>query len=117
MNDSNRSSFNFNEWSELASNDPDKFETQRRNAIEEMIRQAPASKRTRLRRLQWRIDQTRKLSGSPMAACIKISSMMWDSIMGKHGLLEALEGRYPRMGIETANIVTFPIHPERSQNR
>lgn len=115
MINSSHSPFDFNEWSELASNNPDEFETRRRNVIEEMIRQAPASKRTRLRRLQWRIDQTRKLSSSPMSACIKLSNMMWESIMGQRGLLEALEGRYPRhMGMETAQVVAFPIHPERS---
>jgi hypothetical protein len=114
MSDSNQQQFDFNRWSSLASEDPNEFEIQRQKTIDTMIQMAPAAKRSRLRKLQWRIDQQRKLAGSPMAACIKLSNMMWESVMGKNGLLDALEGRYQHNRLEPAQVLRFPICPERS---
>lgn len=70
----------FDEWMMLAKNDPDKFEEQRRKRIELFFNNVPEEKLQRLKGLQWQIDQTRKLAGSPMASCIAISNMMWDSV-------------------------------------
>ena len=70
----------FDEWMVLAKNNPDKFEERRREHIELFIASAPKDKQHRLKGLQWQIDQTRKLSPSPMASCITISNMMWDSL-------------------------------------
>ena len=55
-------------------------------AIDEFIDNAPAEQRDRLRKLQWRIDQERRLARTPMNACIRISRMMWDNILGNGGL-------------------------------
>ncbi|MCW8881574.1 MAG: DUF3135 domain-containing protein [Sedimenticola sp.] len=79
----------FDRWLELA-NDRPAFEALRQAAIEEVIEQAPESQQERLRRLQWRIDQERHLSDSPMGACIRISRMMWDQMLGYGGLIERL---------------------------
>jgi hypothetical protein len=86
-----RDDFNFEKWSELASKDPDAFEERRERLINEFIMDMPEEKRQRMRCLQWRVDNVRKLSKTPMAACIEISRMMWDSIKGENGLLEALQ--------------------------
>jgi hypothetical protein len=64
----------------LALNDPDKFESERRKFIESFINNVPADKQQRLKGLQWQIDQGRKLARTPMASCIAISNMMWDSL-------------------------------------
>ena len=40
--------------------------------------------------LQWRIDQVRKSANMPPAACLKISSIMWDSAIGESGLAQAI---------------------------
>jgi hypothetical protein len=48
--------------------------------------------------LQWRIDQIRETSPNAMAACLKLSSMMWETLLGEDGLLDrlrALEGKDP----------------------
>lgn len=82
--------FNFEKWSELASKDPDAFEKHREELINEFIMDLPEEKRHRMRCLQWRVDNVRKLAKTPMAACIEISRMMWDSIKGENGLLDAL---------------------------
>ncbi len=76
----------FDTWSEMARNDPDAFEKMRLQAIEAAIDSAPEANRERLRRLQWRIDQERRLAGTPMAACLRISRMMWRAVLGPNGL-------------------------------
>ena len=76
----------FDEWVELAKQDPSAFEQLRLAAINEVIDSAPAGQRERLARLQWRIDQERRLARTPMNACIRISRMMWDNLVGRGGL-------------------------------
>lgn len=71
---------NFDEWVSLAKDNPDEFEAERRRHIESFFNNVPVEKQHRLKGLQWQIDQTRKLSRSPMASCIAISNMMWDSV-------------------------------------
>ncbi len=81
----------FDHWLELAK-DQSVFEQSRQAMIERVITQAPESQQDRLRRLQWRIDQERHLSDSPMGACIRISRMMWDQMVGSGGLIDHLGG-------------------------
>jgi len=76
----NDSLLNFDEWMMLAKNYPDVFEVKRREHIDLFFESIPKNKQHRLKGLQWQIDQTRKLSRSPMASCIAISNMMWDSV-------------------------------------
>jgi hypothetical protein len=89
---STRKQFDFDEWHQLANTDPDAFEQKRQKAIKKIIQSAPKAKQPRLRGLQWQIDQARHLSNTPLAACIKISKLMWDSVLGENGLLVALQG-------------------------
>lgn len=72
------STLDFNKWSKLAKTDPEAFEKKRLERIEELISQRPKEKQHHLRQLQWKIDMERKKCKNPMAACIKISQMMWD---------------------------------------
>ena len=81
----------FDQWSELAKSDPAAFEAKRVEAIEEMIQSMPAHKQERMRCLQWKIDQVRNQASNPVAACIKLSEMMWDSLVGPGGLKDVLE--------------------------
>lgn len=92
MADSTVKQFDFDEWHQLANSDPDAFEQKRQKAINKIIQNAPQAKQKRLRCLQWRIDQTRRLSTTPLAACIKISKLMWNSVLGENGLLVTLQG-------------------------
>lgn len=92
----------FDQWLKLASTDMPAFEALRRTMINQVIDQAAEEQRDRLRRLQWRIDQERQRCKSPMGACVRISRMMWDRLMGRDGLLERLQeltdGGFPRPG-------------------
>jgi hypothetical protein len=91
MAESPRYRIDFDEWSKLASSDPEGFEALRTQTLDEVIRHAPEKRQHRLRCLQWRVDQARRTSRTPMAACIRISRMMWDSVLKEDGLLERLE--------------------------
>lgn len=83
--------FDFDHWSSVAKENPEKFEAMREALLEQMIEQSPDNIRRRMEGLQWRIDQVRNRSDTPMAACLRISKMMWNSVLGEHGLLTALE--------------------------
>lgn len=111
MQQAHHSTFDFDHWSELASRDPEGFEARRRETIEAAIRQAPARTQARLRRLQWKLDQIRRTSGTPLAACIRMHNMMWDSLQGRGGLLDTLR-RDPRQGLpqRSNNVVSFARH-------
>lgn len=70
----------FEKWSTLAQSDPESFEKKRLEIIEFFFANVPEEKRRRLRGLQWQVDQTRQLTHTPMASCLAISNMMWDSL-------------------------------------
>lgn len=84
-------SFDFDEWARLARTDPFAFEARRLAIIESYLRQFPPPDQRRLRGLQFRIDMERRRARTPMAACLRLSAMMWDSLLGAHGLRNALE--------------------------
>jgi hypothetical protein len=82
----------FDSWARLAKDDPESFEATRRAAIEGLIQSFPDESRERMRRLQWRIDQERRLAKSPMGACVRLSRMMWRQLLGEGGLRDRLAG-------------------------
>ena len=104
----------FDHWLELAKSDPVSFETLRSQTIEEAIARFAESRQSHLRRVQWRIDRVRERSRSPMAACIAISNMMWESFNHlnstyKH-LYEETSGRQSQTDLAplpTARILAF----------
>jgi len=85
-----RQGFDFERWARLARDDPGTFEQERARLIGELIAAAPPELRPRLEALQWRIEQVRRRSRTPLAACLKISAMMWERVTGAHGLLPHL---------------------------
>lgn len=99
----------FDAWAALAQRDPRAFEQRRAEVIEDFLQQIPPDRQLPLRRLQWRIDRTRERAPNPLSACIQISQMMWDSVLGNGGLLEALEqnGTAPASAQPRARILPF----------
>lgn len=81
----------FDEWAALAKSDPQAFETQRRQVIDRAIRAAPAARQQQLRRIQWKLDQIRSTSRTPMAACLRMNRLLWESLSGENGLLASLQ--------------------------
>jgi hypothetical protein len=86
MKNNKTAEIDFDTWSEMARTDPETFELMRQAAIEAAIVGAAAHNQERLRRLQWRIDQERRLAPTPMAACLRISRMMWRTVLAPGGL-------------------------------
>ena len=80
----------FDHWAALARQDPESFETERARVIETAIRQAPLQKQQRLRCLQWKLDQIRKTSSTPMVAGLLMNRLLWDAVAGEDGLIERL---------------------------
>ena len=83
--------FDFDEWSQLAKTDPAAFETRRLALIEAYLHRFPPLPQRRLRGVQFRIDMERRRARTPLAACLKLSAMMWESLLGQHGLKTALD--------------------------
>lgn len=69
--------FDFAAWSRLARADPDGFEAARRAAIEQAI--SIGDDPDHLRRVQWRLDAERQRARTPLKACLRISSLMWET--------------------------------------
>ncbi len=105
-----RKPMDFEQWSQLAMQNPVAFEAKRRELIEAMISTASQRCQQRLRGLQWRIDQVRERSPNPMAACISLSNMMWESFAGVDGLAQTLNTRHfvGRRTSHGAQILPFP---------
>jgi hypothetical protein len=80
----------FDAWSALARSDPQAFEVCRERVIDEAIRRAPAHRQQRLRRMQWKLNQIRNTSRTPMIACLRMHRLMWQAVIGETGLLECL---------------------------
>ncbi len=99
--------FDFDTWARLAKDDPETFEAMRQNALQGLIDKAPAASRARMQGIQWQVDQLRKRSDNPMAACVQISQLMWNSLLGERGLLDALEspGKWAATGRPSDNVV------------
>ena len=87
----NNIELDFDFWSGMAHKAPYSFEAMRVAAINEFIDSVPMEKREHLRRLQWRIDQERRLARTPMAACQRISRMMLHSALGENGMLDHIQ--------------------------
>ena len=86
MKNNKTAEIDFDTWSEMARADPETFELMREAAIEAAIAGAAEHNQERLRRLQWRIDQERRLAPTPKAACLRISRMMWRTVLAPGGL-------------------------------
>ena len=104
----------FDEWAALAKSDPEAFEARRRAVIEEAIGRSHPASQQRLRCIQWKVDQIRERATNPLSACVKISEMMWDSLVGRGGLKEVLEQiDNHRPALPKAKVLGLPQPPHR----
>lgn len=97
--------FDFDEWSTLANMSPKEFEDRRHHAIENVI--ANGTNVRRLRGLQCRIDLERRRARTPLKACIRLSSMMWDSFLEYRNELNQLA----RITSKPSCAKSVPTHP------
>ncbi|WP_157729952.1 DUF3135 domain-containing protein [Bacterioplanes sanyensis] len=75
----------------LAEQQPEALEALRQHMVQQLIDQSPQRLKPRLQGLQFRIDMERERCKTPMAACLKLSSMMHDQLADLH---DSLLGRY-----------------------
>jgi hypothetical protein len=107
MNSQNQNRLDFDYLTNLAQSDPSAFERLRQSAIEGYLATLPSDRQQRLRRLQWRIDQERR-NHTPLGACVKLSRMMWDHLLGPGGLVGSLHGeRGPVCEPASAKVIPF----------
>lgn len=90
MTDQSTDDFDFEYWAKLAREDPETFEARRAELVSALVESAPEGMRHRLRGLQWQLDQIRQRAGTPLAACMDMSRMMWENLLGEDGLLDAM---------------------------
>ncbi len=81
------SSCDFDRWSQMAQQDPEKFEAMRQQLIANAIAQAPEYLKQRMIGLQWQVDKIRRQASNPMAACLQISQRMWANVLEEKGVL------------------------------
>jgi len=104
---------NFDELLSLATHNPLEFERLRTELCQKVIALAPDNIRPRLEGLQFTVDMERKRSGSSTSACMKLSSMMSESLLE---LQEALSNpeeylRYHQSPKQSAEII--PLFPNK----
>ena len=100
-----RIQIDFEEWARLAKVDPDRFEVQRDRTIAEAISRAPVNRQHHLRCLQWRVDRVRERTSNPLAACIAISDMMWNTFHNLNDSYKELQN--PGLQRPEAKILAF----------
>lgn len=82
----------------MASEDPAALEKLRQNLVQQVIDAAPPRSKQRLEGLQFQIDCQRKLAKTPLAACIKISEMMHESLDTLRTLLNEVSNKTEQSG-------------------
>jgi hypothetical protein len=99
----------------LAEKDPVRFEDMRQEAIDDYISTLPEERQVHMRRLQWRIDQERR-NRSPLSACVRISGLMWENMVGPKGLLGFLQDTSSFIDLQqnkenSCRVLEFPLRP------
>ena len=105
----------FEQWVELASSDPEKFEELRQNKISAVINKTSGQRQQRLLGLQWQIDSMRaRHKNSSIAACNAISELMWNAFKTLSDVLQAQANNDAPISSSPAQakIIAFPKMPE-----
>lgn len=95
----------------LAQENPQALEALRQKEIAALIESAPVSMQRRLRGLQFQIDAKRSASKTPMAACIAISKMMFDSVYELNNALNSARNDQEAPVVKeaaNADVLAFP---------
>lgn len=107
--------FDFEHWAKLAEQDPAQFEDLRSQTINGVIDELPENKQMMLRRLQWKVDRVRELKSTPMAACLAITDMMWNTFYDLNKSYQWLGDRDNKAAqieaLPKAAILKFPVQP------
>ena len=97
----------------MARENPEGLESLRQKLIGEVLEGASPEQRRRLEGLQFRIDVERRRAANPLAATIKLSAMMRDSLLR---LQQAVNNPASLMTVpaRTAAVLAFPARDVRT---
>jgi hypothetical protein len=122
MSEPSDRAFDFEAWARLARENPEEFERRRAQEIRKVIDARP-DRRQRLEGLQFRIDAERKLARTPLKACLRISTLMWNSFYDLKDHLDGLaagvrgaESLAPASTPRNADIVPLRRPPDTDNN-
>jgi Protein of unknown function (DUF3135) len=82
----------FDELADLGRRDPDALQRLGRLLTDDVIRHAPGASRRRLEGLKFRIEMERQRAPNPLAACARLSQMMFESLSELHSVLNEPDG-------------------------
>ncbi|GAB6043422.1 DUF3135 domain-containing protein [Endothiovibrio diazotrophicus] len=115
----------FDWWMRLAAEQPERFDEAWRELVRGMIEGAPSRCRRGLEGTQFRADMERRRARSPMGACVRLSRLMWDRLVGEEGLQEKMielnrhlspggraairDPEHPPAALRSAQVVPFRI--------
>lgn len=105
--------FNFDEWAELAKQDPASFELKRQQAIDTTIQRASPEVQQRLRGLQFAVDSYR-LFHTPLSCCVKFNVMMHQSLAQLRDSLKSFQqsshqDQQNQLPNSTAKVINLPM--------
>ena len=101
----------FDTLKRLARENPSRLEALRRQLVGELLDAAEPEQRARLEGLQFRIDMECKRAANPLAATIRLSAMMRDSLLRLQQAINAPETLVPHA--EPARVLAFPAQRVR----
>jgi len=109
MSEPSDAGFDFETWAKLAKENPEEFERRRHEEIRKVIDARP-DLRPRLEGLQFRLDAERKLARTPLKACLRMSTLMWESFYDLKDQLDGLaaetRGTAPLVSVSTSTAPT-----------
>ena len=89
----------------MAKHNPQGLEQLRQRLVSELIDNAAPAQRRRLEGLQFQIDMERRRAANPLAACVKLSMMMRDSLVRLQQALSEPEPERP--ALVSARVLRF----------
>ena len=106
----------FEVLAELGRRDPQALYALGRVLTDDVIRQAPRdASRRRLEGLKFRIEMERQRAPNPLAACARLSQLMFDSLDELHSVLNE-PGGYRRSASQgNGTVLGFPADAQKSR--
>jgi Protein of unknown function (DUF3135) len=99
----------FEVLAELGRRDPKALQALGRLLTDDVIRQAPRlASRRRLEGLKFRIEMERQRAPNPLAACARLSQLMFQSLSELHTVLNEPDGYRKRIEPSSGTVLGFP---------
>jgi len=102
----------FEVLAELGRRDPNALQALGRLLTDDVIKHAPRpASRRRLEGLKFRIEMERQRAPNPLAACARLSQMMFESLSELHTALNEPNGYRKHPETSSGTVLGFPVPP------